>query len=316
MLKYLHKLKSKKGFTMVELLISIGIFAILLAVMSSLIRPVNKIITETRRDARMDNAVETIGHYIKKSTDVASRVEVFDRNAFTTGGAGSAFADTDEADAFLANFSHCQRHSYTQYNCAVVTCAPACLSPSFHACVPCPNLSACTLTCATGHCPPLPSALNDPFLCTISTHSPCVDAECTATKEHELFALYLDEDGALYDFGRVEGLDFAALSTLIINAATNGTNVFTPFYYNRCTIDYAFQTLPSGGLKIDINVLRNDNPVTRGRSTNFNYLSPFIDSVTFHLDSVITPPVDEIRNIPANGDPPRGILILYTKVDS
>jgi len=301
MLKYLHKLKSKKGFTMVELLISIGIFGVLILAMASLIRPVNRIIIETRRDARMDTAVDNIGHYIKKSTDVASRVEIFDWNTFNTG-LGNAFTDAAEADAFLDNFSHCQRHSFEQDRCFTIPCDPtACFIDSHQPCVVC--------TCPPPVCV---NALHCPDICEF--HVPHVVTACPSPKEYQLFALFLDANGALYDLGSVGGKTLAVLRTDIVSAQILGntpSRVFMPFYYNRCTVEYVFQTLPSGGLKIDINVVRNGDPVTRGRSTNYNYVAPFFDSVVLHGDVD-----DEIRNVPANGDPARGIVILYAKYDS
>ena len=121
MLRYFNRLKRKKGFTMIELLVAVAVFGILVTMMAALVGPVSGLIMGARRDARIDAIVDNIGEYIKRSTDIATRVEIFEWRALEAPTL-NGFNSIAEANMYLRNFSHCQYHAEKQYLCVILPC--------------------------------------------------------------------------------------------------------------------------------------------------------------------------------------------------
>jgi prepilin-type N-terminal cleavage/methylation domain-containing protein len=75
------KLRHKKGFTLVELLVSVGVIGFLMIAMAALFQPVSNMVFGTRRDARMDSILTSIGDYVRKSTDVSEVIGIYRFNS-------------------------------------------------------------------------------------------------------------------------------------------------------------------------------------------------------------------------------------------
>ncbi|MCL2077002.1 MAG: prepilin-type N-terminal cleavage/methylation domain-containing protein [Oscillospiraceae bacterium] len=76
-MKRFKRLLNKKGFTLVELIVSVGILGILMLMMMVLFNPINRMITSSRRDAHMDTMLENYVDFIRRNVDTAERLEIF-----------------------------------------------------------------------------------------------------------------------------------------------------------------------------------------------------------------------------------------------
>ncbi|MDR2532536.1 MAG: prepilin-type N-terminal cleavage/methylation domain-containing protein [Oscillospiraceae bacterium] len=287
-IKYLQRLKSKKGFTMVELMICIGIFAILIAAMAMLFNPVNAIIQSTRRNARVDGVLETIGSYIKVNTDTTSRIEIMDWATFHK----PLFIT--EADDFLANFSEGDMKAHLLYLngqgvlfdfgdisetdtlIELLTHMATMLSGNAPAIVFPPKYY--NLRCGGNVCGDCDKVLDCglPYRRCGNPSPPCGGA-CAGLSECD---------------------------TLVCPAFPNNTCARTC----ECGIEFTLEVLKSGGLRISMNAFRDGNRVTQRRVTTFNFMNPLLREVglNYGLDG-------DISGIGMSIDQDNGILIFYTK---
>ncbi|MBR4111682.1 MAG: prepilin-type N-terminal cleavage/methylation domain-containing protein [Ruminiclostridium sp.] len=88
MLNYFLKLKRKKGFTLVELIIVVAILAVLMASIAALSTPIRKMINRTSVSADAISANALMGNYIENRLGFASKIEIYTAiNARTATGA-------------------------------------------------------------------------------------------------------------------------------------------------------------------------------------------------------------------------------------
>ncbi len=76
MLKYLMKLRSRKGFTLVELVIVMGILAVLMACVAAFATPVRQMVRSTAASTDSINANKIMGDYIENRLAFAQSVSV------------------------------------------------------------------------------------------------------------------------------------------------------------------------------------------------------------------------------------------------
>ncbi|MCL2018191.1 MAG: prepilin-type N-terminal cleavage/methylation domain-containing protein [Oscillospiraceae bacterium] len=183
MLRYLYKLKNKKGFTMIELLVAVAVFGILVTLMAALVGPISGLIMGARRDTRIDAIVDNIGDYIKKSTDIATRVEILDWQTLQLqtsiappGVADSRFKNIGEADMYLRNFSHCQYHIGEQFRCVILPCQNTTNRAYFCSSANPPHLEIDCDDITGGFCDGCPNT---------DHHVPCVFRTCPKTDRVE-----------------------------------------------------------------------------------------------------------------------------------
>lgn len=77
MLNYFLKLKRKKAFTLVELIIVVAILAVLMASIAALSGPIRKMVNRTSSSADAIAANAIMGNYIENRLGFASKIEVF-----------------------------------------------------------------------------------------------------------------------------------------------------------------------------------------------------------------------------------------------
>lgn len=88
MLNYFLRLKRRKGFTLVELIIVVAILAVLMASIAALSTPIRKMISRTSSSADAISANAIIGNYIENRLGFASKIEIYTAvNARTAAGA-------------------------------------------------------------------------------------------------------------------------------------------------------------------------------------------------------------------------------------
>lgn len=86
MLRYLIKLRNRKGFTLVELIIVVAILALLMACVAAFSTPVQKMVKATSASADALAANKIIGDYIESRLAYASKINVvYNINAVTVG---------------------------------------------------------------------------------------------------------------------------------------------------------------------------------------------------------------------------------------
>ncbi len=93
MLKYLMKLRSRKAFTLVELVIVVAILALLMACVAAFATPVRDMVKATAASVDSLTANKIIGDYIENRLAYASRIDVHTA-------VNSSTASTDIADSF------------------------------------------------------------------------------------------------------------------------------------------------------------------------------------------------------------------------
>ncbi len=90
MLNYFLKLKRRKGFTLVELIIVVAILAVLMASIAALSTPIRRMINRTSTSADAISANAVIGNYIENRLGFASKIEIYTAvNARTATGASN-----------------------------------------------------------------------------------------------------------------------------------------------------------------------------------------------------------------------------------
>lgn len=77
MLNYFLKLKRKKGFTLVELIIVVAILAVLMASVAALSTPIRQMINRTASSADAISANAVMGNYIENRLGFASNIEIY-----------------------------------------------------------------------------------------------------------------------------------------------------------------------------------------------------------------------------------------------
>lgn len=75
-LKKLLRIKNKSGFTLVEVVISLAITAVLIAAMTMLFTPFRQMIYEQNRDSFTDMVVQNLCEYVQKKTHTASKIRI------------------------------------------------------------------------------------------------------------------------------------------------------------------------------------------------------------------------------------------------
>ena len=77
MLNYFLRLRRKKGFTLVELIIVVAILAVLMASMAALSGPIRKMVSRTSASADAISANGTMASYIENRLGFAANIEIF-----------------------------------------------------------------------------------------------------------------------------------------------------------------------------------------------------------------------------------------------
>ena len=75
MLKYFLKLRRKKGFTLVELIVVVALLAIMMASIAALSGPIRKMVNRTAASADSVAANATIANYIENRLAFAANIE-------------------------------------------------------------------------------------------------------------------------------------------------------------------------------------------------------------------------------------------------
>ena len=206
-MKNLRKLLNKKGFTLIELLIAVAIFAILMGALGTLVQPMSNLMTDIRKDTRIDTVIGNVGDYIRRSTDSTNKIEVWKRGDLESAGY-----------SVIENF--------------------------------CGDLEA---------------------ECVFCFFSPPPGGICAHWITR---ALYLDDDGVLFDLGVVTGLSSAADVTALI---TDGNKAFFDSYYNNKVLSESFGIIGGGrGLGITMNAIDSvsGENVTSEKTTSFVFVNP------------------------------------------
>lgn len=75
-MNYIRKIKAKKGFTLVEVIIAVAITAILLAGVMSLFSPISKMLNSVKSDAVADTICTNSANYVAKKVSNATTIKI------------------------------------------------------------------------------------------------------------------------------------------------------------------------------------------------------------------------------------------------
>lgn len=102
-MRKLCKLISKKGFTLVELIVAVGVMAVLMGAMAAIAIPVMNGVTSARRDHYADNITVVMENYIRHCIGTATSVRLYestDTGTITLPKVYKTHADDDDSKLF------------------------------------------------------------------------------------------------------------------------------------------------------------------------------------------------------------------------